>query len=337
MFCRYHDWEHFSSVRNLTGPHAGLPYVVEKPATTAQAKQVNRAKTPMTPLPPVSSQSQSSLDSSSLTDMDDDLERKLEMEDEHVSQEQMQDQATGEQLLVSPIAVPLPMSRTPSPPPSSETSASASASASSSQSATIPLLPGYNCPPDYARLRLRVNGSPKRAYDNAEEAAEDSQGEAKRSRRSSRVRSSATIKARLGGRYQEGGEDGDADTPDLLSSAEADSSENDSSSPATTPPPPSMVVVPPSPTSAKAHAMPKRERKKMGLPKARKGTRKGTTEVKVSAGKIRVPGGRFRKDGLAESGTTSKPVSKAGSVAGEAWVRNGSGRVDVRGFKELKI
>ena len=25
----YHDWEHFSSIRNLRGPHAGLPNVQE--------------------------------------------------------------------------------------------------------------------------------------------------------------------------------------------------------------------------------------------------------------------------------------------------------------------
>src|SRR6266702_4797453 len=28
---RYHDWEHFSSIRNLRGPHTGLPNIVETP------------------------------------------------------------------------------------------------------------------------------------------------------------------------------------------------------------------------------------------------------------------------------------------------------------------
>jgi hypothetical protein len=27
--CSYHDWEHFSSIRNLRGPHSGLPNVSE--------------------------------------------------------------------------------------------------------------------------------------------------------------------------------------------------------------------------------------------------------------------------------------------------------------------
>lgn len=31
VVCRYHDWEHFSSVRNLTGPHQGMPNVREVP------------------------------------------------------------------------------------------------------------------------------------------------------------------------------------------------------------------------------------------------------------------------------------------------------------------
>lgn len=30
-FYRYHDWEHFSSIRNLLGPHTGLPNIVETP------------------------------------------------------------------------------------------------------------------------------------------------------------------------------------------------------------------------------------------------------------------------------------------------------------------
>lgn len=31
LYVAYHDWEHFSSIRNLRGPHAGLPCVVESP------------------------------------------------------------------------------------------------------------------------------------------------------------------------------------------------------------------------------------------------------------------------------------------------------------------
>lgn len=38
---RYNDWAHLSSVRNLTGPHTGIPHVVEEPPTTMRvAKHV---------------------------------------------------------------------------------------------------------------------------------------------------------------------------------------------------------------------------------------------------------------------------------------------------------
>lgn len=33
-YTSYHDWEHFSSIRNLKGPHVGLPKVKERPAPT---------------------------------------------------------------------------------------------------------------------------------------------------------------------------------------------------------------------------------------------------------------------------------------------------------------
>jgi len=46
----------------------------------------------------------------------------------------------------------------------------------------------------------------------------------------------------------------------------------------------------------------------------------------MSAGKITIPGGRFKK---------AATVSKA--EQDEEWQRNGTGRLDVRGFRELKI
>ena len=350
----YHDWEHFSSVRNLTGPHAGLPYVVEKPATTAQAKAAARshaggsgANKSWSSAKPESQSSQSSLESSPLTDISADFEPEgepvLEQDDEQID--------IGQGLL-SPVAVPLPMSRTPSPPPSSETSASQSASVTSSQPG-LPLLPGYNCPTDYARLRMcMARGSPKRAYDNADEGAEDSQGEAKRSRRNSFVGSKPNsrvggIRASVGRSSTQASKveldndiDVDGDTPDLLSSAESSSNDH-SSSPATTPPP-STVVVPPTPTmppstlspSATKH-MTKRQRKRLGLPKA-SGVNipvGGGGGARMSAGKIKVPGGKYKRPDAAGE----KPVSKESEDADAAWIKNGNGRMDVRGFKELKI
>ena len=65
----------------------------------------------------------------------------------------------------------------------------------------------------------------------------------------------------------------------------------------------------------------------------------------ASAGKIVIPGGRFKRNvdvttdarGLAnlqEVGDAS--VDDEGGVQ-EEWQRNGTGRLDVRGFRELKI
>ncbi|KAH8114863.1 hypothetical protein DFH11DRAFT_130435 [Phellopilus nigrolimitatus] len=297
---RYHDWEHFSSVRNLIGPHSGLPYTVEKLATSQSASQSASSKAKGKALSPQSSQS--SILSSAVED---------ELNDE-------------EHGLPSPMDTPLPISRSSSLSPSSETSASTSAPSSS---LSVPPLPGYNRPLDTGqskpgshskRLSLRMNHSPKRAYNGIDEAAEDSQGEAKRSR-SVRHASGSQVQAKANKEVDAADNDPDADTPELLSSGESSSV---SSSPAATPPP-SMVVVPPSPVT-RAKPLTRRQRKALGLP----GPRSELGKNGKSAGKIVVPGGRFKN-------SSSAPVSTK-TDEGE-WTKNGTGRVDVRGFKELKI
>lgn len=85
----------------------------------------------------------------------------------------------------------------------------------------------------------------------------------------------------------------------------------------------------------------RRQRKALGLPKPRS----ALVARRTSAGKIVIPGGRFKRNagetaddkGLAkirEVGDAS--VDDEGSVP-EEWQRNGTGRLDVRGFRELKI
>ena len=95
----------------------------------------------------------------------------------------------------------------------------------------------------------------------------------------------------------------DADTPSLSETA----SLSPVSSPSPSPSPP--------PVSTPPRRLTKRERKAAGLP------RHG------SAGKIVIPGGRFR---------TADGVGSRVDADGE-WARNGTGRVDVRGFRELRI
>ena len=211
-------------MRNLSGPHVGIPYVVERPAPSAQSKAKSVGKSKDKVPPPQSS----STEGSSIPDSSEEA-----------------DEPPRE-----PLSIPLPASRTPSPPPSSD------ASISSTSNPSAPLLPGYNCPDvsssqlPTSQLSVRSNRSSKRGYNPSDEAAEDSQGESKRSRRYTKV-----------GREVENSDldiDPDANTPDLLSSADSSSS---GSSPATTPPP-SMVIIPPTPV-VPTKSLTRRERKKL--------------------------------------------------------------------------
>jgi OTU domain-containing protein 3 len=86
-----------------------------------------------------------------------------------------------------------------------------------------------------------------------------------------------------------------------------------SSAPST--PPPST------PASAPGTPLTKRARKRAGLPR---------TRAPGSAGKIRIPGGRMRV-------RAREPEPASAPEKEREWVTNGSGRMDVRGFRELKI
>lgn len=90
------------------------------------------------------------------------------------------------------------------------------------------------------------------------------------------------------------------------------------SSRASTPP------APPPPT--------RRERKRLGLPKPRTAQVGG---VRASAGKIVIPGGRFKRSGGGSAAEQANDNEGAGDA--EEWMKNGTGRVDVRGFRELRI
>ena len=101
----------------------------------------------------------------------------------------------------------------------------------------------------------------------------------------------------------------DADTPALSETA----SLSPISSPSPSPSPP------PVPAAAAPRRLTKRERKAAGIPRQRGGS-----------GKIVIPGGRFRV------AADAKSDGHRADVQGE-WARNGTGRVDVRGFRELRI
>ena len=78
----------------------------------------------------------------------------------------------------------------------------------------------------------------------------------------------------------------------------------------------------------------RRQRKALGLPKLRPGLglgAPGAIERAGSAGTIVIPGGKFRR------GDGDVKVEEDADGEAAEWRRNGTGRVDVRGFRELKI
>jgi len=95
------------------------------------------------------------------------------------------------------------------------------------------------------------------------------------------------------------------------------------------------------PHHAEDRPLTRRQRKALGLPKPRKEIPVDThgsngTSTSLSAGKIVIPGGKWK--GKGDSTELANAVDGLADMQGNAeWRRNGSGRLDVRGFRELKI
>ncbi|KAJ6507481.1 hypothetical protein DFH09DRAFT_1265046 [Mycena vulgaris] len=325
IYVAYHDWEHFSSIRNLKGPHTGLPVVRETPPH------------PYPPSPTYADSKQSKLDAKE--------RKKREKLDatpkKPVPKVRLKLSSASPTKDASPVL----------PPSTSRLRSETRAEASTSRPES-PTKPG-----------LRVQRSPKRSFDESSgSAGSESESVAKRTRsayapatRQSRAqaRRAAEDEEDEGedagegeGEGEEDGEDGDVDvemesgdedaegeddegegegeeertsrssgtsgtslslslSPPALSSS---SSLSSLSSMSPSPPPPDKVPV--------AKTMTRRQRKQLGLPK----TRAAAVAATKGAGKIVIPGGRY--EGTGESGE---------------WRRNGTGRLDVRGFRELKI
>lgn len=217
----------------------------------------------------------------------------------------------------TPSQIPLPDSASPSPPPSTAPSSQASVFAS------------------VASLEPHAYRSPKRTFDesSASSHSESSQSAAKRAKSASRAASTSRDPA-LGDTIRSPSivkdptaDADDLDTPDLSaigSSADSLSSLSSMSSPEPTPPPPE-------PPAEKR--LTRRQRKALGLPKPRAVVVGSTVARTRSAGKIVVPGGKYK--------TSSKAAVADGSEddpeVNAEWRKNGTGRLDVRGFRELKI
>ncbi|KAG1816829.1 uncharacterized protein BJ212DRAFT_1587528 [Suillus subaureus] len=206
---------------------------------------------------------------------------------------------SSENTPLTPAHVPLPISRSPSPLSSTD---SLGIEADS-------LLPVPGQPPGPHRpftSSIRAHRSPKRSFD-------ESSGSSTSDTISKRTRNSRRSPSRTPLSQVRADDDMDDSTPDLSnpgSSAESSRSSSAVSSPLPSTPPECNT---PPPETQKP--LTRRQRKALGLPKSR--------TAYMSAGKIVIPGGKFKK--------ASKPADD------EEWQKNGTGRLDVRGFRELKI
>ena len=155
--------------------------------------------------------------------------------------------------------------------------------------------------------------------------------------------------------------DGDGDTPGLSAPGSSSSEiSSDSFSDVTSSPPPqteqaTMVVsspLPPPPSNSQTKSpkaklkigssyqdskggskqLTRRQRKALGLPKPRP----PLSSSSAGAGKIIIPGGKWKGRQSQNQDTAVGVVDEDGG-GDEEWRRNGTGRVDVRGFRELKI
>ena len=163
----------------------------------------------------------------------------------------------------------------------------------------IPLPPSRSISPEPEPTSSRR--SPKRSFDESSGSSQASESAAKRSRPNEDMD------------IDEGG-DYDDDTPGLSETFTTASSTSSS------PPPPAAPVERP---------LTRRQRKLLGVPKPR-----SPVVVGRSAGKIVIPGGRYRRPSSARKEAARDEKDTDGD---EEWTRNGVGRVDVRGFRELRI
>ncbi|KAI0920290.1 hypothetical protein AcV5_010071 [Taiwanofungus camphoratus] len=311
IYVAYHDWEHFSSIRSLRGPHTGLPNVVETPAPEAQMLSPPSSRKPL-------SRTKSKPQPKTALKHPPKTRASVIAEAEAVTPQ-------------TPYQIPLPDSRSPSPVSSPAPALPAEPLLSHS------VLPSGDIPRSYR--------SPKRTFDESSASSqahsESSQSAAKRAKSSSRAPSRTrngdvlpvvTLPTSGSLDMQVDEVDPDIDTPDLSlsgSSPESTSSLSSAPSPAATPPPPPVPI---------ERRLTRRQRKALGLPKPRLAlVAKATARTRSGVGKIVIPGGKYQK-------TTSKPTVQANDEEDEdtpdtsaEWRRNGTGRVDVRGFRELKI
>ncbi|KZT68644.1 cysteine proteinase [Daedalea quercina L-15889] len=315
VYVAYHDWEHFSSIRNLRGPHTGIPEIVEAPAPDASAPP-SPAPAKKKPL----SKAKVKPESRAKPEPKGKPESKPKGRVAALAQAEVSEPQT-------PSQIPLPASRSVSPLPSR---------ASPVPSSVPTLLSDSNDALSYR--------SPKRTFDESSASSqghsESSQSASKRQKSSSRPSSRTardSQRSAVGSAPHGMGmlvDDADIDTPDLSASGSSSASESSLSSvpsPEPSPPP----ALPPSPIQPR---LTRRQRKALGLPKPRAALVANATAKRSGVGRIVVPGGKSKKF-VAKPAVqdTGEGEDEDDADANAEWRKNGTGRVDVRGFRELKI
>ena len=337
VYVAYHDWEHFSSIRNLRGPHTGLPQVVE--ATTEITSSISVASPPRKSA--AKARREAKVEARDLKRAQNGRFAKKTVK-EKIAHKIMVKQEEQEVFPVIPAQIPLPDSRSPSP--------LSSLPSSPSRSSGIDALE----PPSIALVReatllaesLRSHRSPKRSFDESSSGTSTTESVAKRTR--------SSRKATTRPPDEEVGKDSDQDqdhdqddhsTPGLSTPDSSVGSTRSSSVVSSLPTPPGRTSPQPEPETEPEEGpepepqrpLTKRERKVLGLPRPRAALMAKHT----SAGKIVIPGGRYKRNAGATSKAVSASMKDADEVEGEdedgEWLRNGTGRVDVRGFRELRI
>ncbi|EIW74841.1 cysteine proteinase [Coniophora puteana RWD-64-598 SS2] len=333
VYVAYHDWEHFSSIRNLRGPHTGLPQVVEM-ALEAESS-ISVASSPRMKPPSVAkARREAKAESRVLKRTQNGRFAKKSVKEKKAAKvvEVEQEEST----MATPAQIPLPDSRSPSP-------LSSLSSSSSPHSSRVDMLE----PAAVSLVReatlladtLRSHRSPKRSFDESSSGASTTESVAKRTRSSRK----AAVRPPDEEVACDGDQDHDQDnddppTPGLSTPDSSAASTRSSSVASSIPTPPARASPPTEPEPDHQRTLTKRERKALGLPRPRA----ALVAKRTGAGKIVIPGGRYKRS----AGTASKPVSVDMSKGDEdegdeeedgEWLRNGTGRVDVRGFRELRI
>ncbi|KAF7344992.1 hypothetical protein MVEN_01662000 [Mycena venus] len=351
---RYHDWEHFSSIRNLKGPHTGLPAVRETPPYPSPTSE--HAPNPK----------QSKADAKERKRMEREAQRERKNKQrEHAAENSSaaapnaaaegegEGAGAGEKkrtvlpkvrLKLSSASPTKPVS--PSLPPSASKLAAAAAAGGVRLRSLRRAEEGSAGPARSESVAKRTRSAyaysgraPSREDDDAhdndgddaeDDAEEEGEGEGEDAEVDVDVDGDGDVEMESGddedledaeGAAEErtsrsSGTSGTSLSLSLSPPALSSSSSLSSLSSVSPSPPPQPVPV--------AKPLTRRERKKLGLPKTR------ATAAAASAGAVAKGGGG--------GGGAGKIVIPGGRFEGTGeWRRNGTGRLDVRGFRELKI